>query len=87
MMVGIEQASRQLDCRLFVHGLLTNIACKYHFINRTVYGFVSIIESFTDVILYWFPFYFFLKTVFLLWLMIPSFNVSRHFPFQLLKSK
>lgn len=43
--------------------------------NRTVYGFVSIIESFTDVLLYWFPFYFFLKTVFLLWLMIPSFNV------------
>ncbi|KAG0271030.1 ER membrane protein DP1/Yop1 [Linnemannia exigua] len=40
----------------------------------TVYGFVSIIESFTDVLLYWFPFYFFLKTVFLLWLMIPSFN-------------
>ncbi|KAG0197875.1 ER membrane protein DP1/Yop1 [Mortierella sp. GBA30] len=40
----------------------------------TVYGFVSILESFTDVLLYWFPFYFFLKTVFLLWLMIPSFN-------------
>ncbi|KAF9581241.1 ER membrane protein DP1/Yop1 [Lunasporangiospora selenospora] len=39
-----------------------------------VYGFVSILESFTDVLLYWFPFYFFLKTVFLLWLMIPSFN-------------
>ncbi|KAF9336505.1 ER membrane protein DP1/Yop1 [Podila minutissima] len=40
----------------------------------TVYGFVSIIESFTDFLLYWFPFYFFLKTVFLLWLMVPSFN-------------
>ncbi|KAF8926830.1 TB2/DP1, HVA22 family-domain-containing protein [Dissophora ornata] len=40
----------------------------------TVYGFVAIIESFTDILLYWFPFYFFLKTVFLLWLMIPSFN-------------
>ncbi|GJJ68722.1 receptor expression-enhancing protein 5/6 [Entomortierella parvispora] len=40
----------------------------------TVYGFVSILESFTDVLLYWFPFYFFLKTVFLLWLMVPSFN-------------
>ncbi|KAF9207974.1 Receptor expression-enhancing protein 5, partial [Haplosporangium sp. Z 27] len=40
----------------------------------TVYGFVSILESFTDILLYWFPFYFFLKTVFLLWLMIPSFN-------------
>ncbi|KAF9557895.1 ER membrane protein DP1/Yop1 [Mortierella alpina] len=39
-----------------------------------VYGFVSILESFTDVLLYWFPFYFFLKSVFLLWLMIPSFN-------------
>ncbi|KAF9194863.1 ER membrane protein DP1/Yop1 [Haplosporangium sp. Z 767] len=40
----------------------------------TVYGFVSILESFTDVLLYWFPFYFFLKTVMLLWLMVPSFN-------------
>ncbi|KAF9423321.1 ER membrane protein DP1/Yop1 [Podila epigama] len=40
----------------------------------TVYGFVSILESFTDILLYWFPFYFFLKTVFLLWLMIPTFN-------------
>ncbi|KAF8927512.1 TB2/DP1, HVA22 family-domain-containing protein [Dissophora ornata] len=40
----------------------------------TVYGFVSILESFTDVLLYWFPFYFMIKTVFLLWLMIPYFN-------------
>ncbi|KAK3828354.1 MAG: TB2/DP1, HVA22 family-domain-containing protein [Benniella sp.] len=40
----------------------------------TVYGFVAILESFTDVLLYWFPFYFFLKTVFFLWLMVPSFN-------------
>ncbi|KAF9159429.1 ER membrane protein DP1/Yop1 [Actinomortierella ambigua] len=40
----------------------------------TVYGFVSILESFTDFLLYWFPFYFLLKTVFLLWLMIPTFN-------------
>ncbi|KAF9933941.1 ER membrane protein DP1/Yop1 [Linnemannia zychae] len=40
----------------------------------TVYGFVSILESFTDILLYWFPFYFFLKTMFLLWLMLPVFN-------------
>ncbi|KAG0324585.1 ER membrane protein DP1/Yop1 [Dissophora globulifera] len=40
----------------------------------TVYGFVSILESFTDVLLYWFPFYFMIKTVFLLWLMVPAFN-------------
>ncbi|KAI1321654.1 ER membrane protein DP1/Yop1 [Mortierella claussenii] len=40
----------------------------------TTYGFVSILESFTDILLYWFPFYFFLKTVFLLWLMLPTFN-------------
>ncbi|KAF9099987.1 ER membrane protein DP1/Yop1 [Mortierella sp. AM989] len=40
----------------------------------TVYGFVAIVESFTDILLYWFPFYFFLKTVLLLWLMIPNFN-------------
>ncbi|KAF9213096.1 ER membrane protein DP1/Yop1 [Podila verticillata] len=40
----------------------------------SVYGFLSILETFTDMLLYWFPFYFFLKTVFLLWLMIPTFN-------------
>ncbi|KAF9983028.1 ER membrane protein DP1/Yop1 [Modicella reniformis] len=40
----------------------------------TVYGFVSILESFTDTLLYWFPFYFLIKTIFLLWLMIPAFN-------------
>ncbi|KAF9087553.1 ER membrane protein DP1/Yop1 [Mortierella sp. GBA35] len=40
----------------------------------SVYGFVSILESFTDILLYWFPFYFFLKTVLLLWLMLPVFN-------------
>ncbi|KAG0358406.1 Receptor expression-enhancing protein 5 [Gamsiella multidivaricata] len=39
-----------------------------------VYGFVAVIESFTDILLYWFPFYFFLKTIFLLWLMVPPFN-------------
>ncbi|KAG0302536.1 ER membrane protein DP1/Yop1 [Dissophora globulifera] len=42
----------------------------------TVFGFVSILESFTDILLYWFPFYFFLKTVFFLWLMIPTFNLE-----------
>ena len=36
---------------------------------------MSILESFTDILLYWFPFYFFLKTVFLIWLMVPTFNV------------
>ncbi|KAF9330877.1 ER membrane protein DP1/Yop1 [Podila minutissima] len=40
----------------------------------SVYGFLSILESFTDMLMYWFPFYFFLKTMFLLWLMIPTFN-------------
>ena len=54
---------------------ITNRIRLSFFVNRTVYGFVSIIESFTDVLLYWFPFYFFLKTVFLIWLMVPSFNV------------
>jgi len=39
-----------------------------------VYGFVSILESFTDILLYWLPFYFFLKTILLLWLMLPTFN-------------
>lgn len=51
------------------------VTITYH-LHRAVYGFVSILESFTDILLYWFPFYFFLKTVLLLWLMLPTFNVK-----------
>ncbi|KAF9980732.1 ER membrane protein DP1/Yop1 [Modicella reniformis] len=54
--------------------VLTPVVDAMIFIFEVVYGFVAIIESFTDVLLYWFPFYFLLKTLFLLWLMIPSFN-------------
>jgi len=34
--------------------------------------FFSIIETFTDVLLYWIPFYFAFKMAFLLWAMLPQ---------------
>ncbi|XP_034419410.1 receptor expression-enhancing protein 5-like isoform X1 [Cyclopterus lumpus] len=36
-----------------------------------VYGFFSIIEAFSDIFLFWFPFYYIGKCVFLLWCMAP----------------
>ncbi|CAG8522611.1 16424_t:CDS:2 [Funneliformis mosseae] len=40
----------------------------------TVFGFVNIIEFFSDTILYWMPFYYLFKTVFFLWLFLPPFK-------------
>jgi len=40
----------------------------------TVFGFVQILEFFSDAILYWLPFYFVFKTVFFLWLFLPPFQ-------------
>ena len=37
-----------------------------------VYGFFSVVEVFADVLLAWFPFYYYVKLVFLLWLMNPN---------------
>ncbi len=37
-----------------------------------VYSFFSIIEVFTDFLLYWIPFYFAFKLAFLLWAMLPQ---------------
>ena len=39
-----------------------------------VYGFITVVEYWSNVILYWVPFYFLLKTVFLLWLVLPQFS-------------
>ncbi|NXN24693.1 REEP6 protein, partial [Nycticryphes semicollaris] len=36
-----------------------------------VYGFFSIAESFSDIFLYWFPFYYAGKCLFLVWCMAP----------------
>ncbi|GBB95210.1 hypothetical protein RclHR1_00250008 [Rhizophagus clarus] len=38
----------------------------------TVLGFFHVIEFFSDVILYWIPFYFLIKTIFFLWLFLPQ---------------
>ncbi|KAI9319771.1 TB2/DP1, HVA22 family-domain-containing protein [Dichotomocladium elegans] len=40
----------------------------------TVIGFVQIVEYFTDLLLSWFPFYFVVKTLFVLWLTLPYFR-------------
>lgn len=38
----------------------------------SVYGFFSMIEGFADHIVYWFPFYYTFKAVFLIWLQLPQ---------------
>ncbi|KAI8384960.1 TB2/DP1, HVA22 family-domain-containing protein [Radiomyces spectabilis] len=40
----------------------------------TVVGFVQILEYFSDILLYWFPFYYLFKTLFVLWLTLPQFR-------------
>ncbi|RUS31474.1 hypothetical protein BC938DRAFT_477738 [Jimgerdemannia flammicorona] len=40
----------------------------------TVFGFIQIIEFFSDVVLYWFPFYYLFKTLLVLWLALPQFR-------------
>ncbi|KAL7754142.1 ER membrane protein DP1/Yop1 [Sorochytrium milnesiophthora] len=37
-----------------------------------VFGFLNMIEFFTDILLHWFPFYFIVKTVLLVWLYLPQ---------------
>ena len=39
-----------------------------------IYAMFTIVETFTDTILYWIPFYFAFKVGFLVWLMLPSHN-------------
>lgn len=39
-----------------------------------VFGFLNVIEFWTNAILYWIPFYFLFKTIFLLYIGIPGFG-------------
>jgi len=39
-----------------------------------VYGFFTLVESFTDFFLYWIPLYYFAKVCFLIWCFLPSFK-------------
>lgn len=45
----------------------------------TVIGFVQMIEYFSDILLYWFPFYYLFKTLLVLYLALPQFRVSFNF--------
>ncbi|KAI7907237.1 TB2/DP1, HVA22 family-domain-containing protein [Cokeromyces recurvatus] len=40
----------------------------------TVIGFIQMIEYFSDILLYWFPFYYLFKTLFVLYLALPQFK-------------
>jgi len=40
----------------------------------TVFGFVALVEFFSNIILYWVPFYYLVKTLFFLWLFLPQFK-------------
>ncbi|CAO3615549.1 unnamed protein product [Cunninghamella blakesleeana] len=40
----------------------------------TVIGFVQLIEYFSDILIYWFPFYYLFKTLFILYLALPQFK-------------
>jgi receptor expression-enhancing protein 5/6 len=44
----------------------------------TVFGFFNIIEYFTDILVYWIPFYYMLKTFTLLWLYLPTFRGAEY---------
>ncbi|PVU96883.1 hypothetical protein BB559_002225 [Furculomyces boomerangus] len=37
-----------------------------------VYGLLNLVEHFSSFVLYWIPFYYVLKTAFLIWLMLPN---------------
>jgi len=39
-----------------------------------VFAFFNLIESFTDLLLYWVPFYYFVKMAFLLWCYLPQYE-------------
>ncbi|KAG0172308.1 ER membrane protein DP1/Yop1 [Apophysomyces sp. BC1034] len=40
----------------------------------TVIGFVQMVEYFSDILLFWFPFYYLFKTALVLWLALPQFR-------------
>ncbi|KAK9727355.1 ER membrane protein DP1/Yop1 [Basidiobolus ranarum] len=44
----------------------------------TVYGFVNVLEYFSDALLYWIPFYYLFKLGALLWLLLPQFKGAEY---------
>ncbi|KAJ3403866.1 hypothetical protein CcCBS67573_g06452 [Chytriomyces confervae] len=43
----------------------------------TVFGFFNVIEVFTDVLLYWIPFYYAFKSIIILYLILPQFQGAK----------
>ncbi|KAK3097373.1 hypothetical protein FSP39_009091 [Pinctada imbricata] len=51
-----------------------------------VYAFFSLLEFFTDIFLFWIPFYWLLKCIFLIWCMVPtSYNGSQMIYFKIIR--
>eukprot|EP01038_Epipyxis_sp_PR26KG_P011160 gene11160-14974_t len=42
-----------------------------------VFGLFHVVENFVDYILYWFPIFYPIKVVFLVWLMLPQYNGAK----------
>lgn len=59
-LLALQTASKKDDTQLLTYWV--------------VFGFLNVIEFWTNAILYWIPFYFLFKTVFLLYIGIPSFG-------------
>ena len=51
----------------------------------TVFGFLHLIEIFADLVLYWFPFYYLFKSVFILYLILPQTNGS-HYVYEVIRT-
>ena len=41
-----------------------------------VFGFLNVLEFFSDILLYWIPFYYLIKVVLVMWLVLPQTRVK-----------
>ncbi|RKO90592.1 TB2/DP1, HVA22 family-domain-containing protein [Blyttiomyces helicus] len=57
--------------------LLTKVKCDAMLTYWTVFGFLNMVEFFSDIILYWIPFYYTFKAVLILYLVLPQFQGAR----------
>ena len=60
---------------LLTHRILIWLFSLHRLTYWTVFGFLHLIEFFSDLLLYWMPFYFLVKMGFLLYLLLPQTRV------------